>query len=199
MVWTIALLLVKLSHGPDLEDYWIVFALLLVILLFLSRCFSMSKSSTRIETLLPLFRPPLLSPSAKISSERRSVFNCSISRFLNRIPFLEIMISMVPGLRLHNSCRLGRKCSFDIDKKLFHWDLMQPAPWNVKIKTQTCILECESKIQTTIWRKIFFQHLPIFFGVEFKMPLLALYCSVVIATVGVLFFLFFRASFSDLI
>ena len=76
---------------------------------------------------------------------------CSISRFLTWIPFFEIMISMAPGLRLHNSCRLGRKCSFDIDKKLFHWDLMQSVPWNVKIKTQTCILECESKIQTTIW------------------------------------------------
>ena len=124
---------------------------------------------------------------------------CSNSSFLTRIPFFEIMISTVPGLHLHNSCRLGRKCSFDIDKKLFHWDLMQSVPWNVKIKTRTCILECESKIQTTIWRKIFFQHLPVFFGVEFKMPLLALYCSVVIATVGVLFFLFFRASFSDLI
>ena len=153
MVWTIALLLVKLSHGPDLEDYWIVFALLLVILLFLSRCFSMSKSSTRMETLLPLFRPLLFSPSAKISSERRSVFNCSISRFLTRIPFLEIMISMVPGLRLHNSCRLGRKCSFDIDKKLFHWDLMQSVPWNVNIKTRTCILARKRKIQTPNWKK----------------------------------------------
>ena len=40
---------------------------------------------------------------------------------------------------------------------------------------------------------------PVFFGVERKMPLLALYCSAVIATVGVLFFLFFKASFSDLV
>ena len=31
------------------------------------------------------------------------------------------------------------------------------------------------------------------------MPLLALYCSAVIATVGVLFFLLFNASFSDLV
>ena len=78
---------------------------------------------------------------------------CSNSRFLTRIPFLEIMISTFPGLRLNNSCRLGRKCSFDIDKKLFHWDLMQSVPWNVKIKTQTCILECKRKIQTPNWKK----------------------------------------------
>ena len=142
-------------------------------------------------------------PSTAFLSIRKNVIwkkeRVQILAFWPESHFFEIMISPVPGLRLHKSCRLGRKCSFDIDKKLFHWDLMQSVPWNVKIKTQTCILECESKIQTTIWRKIFFQHLPVFFGVEFRMPLFALYCSVVIATVGVLFFLFFRASFSDLI
>ena len=142
-------------------------------------------------------------PSTALLSIRKNIIwkkECvQILFFLTRIPFFWIHDIYGSRKRLHNSCRLGRKCSFDIDKKLFHWDLMQSVPWNVKIKTQTCILECEGKIQTTIWRKIFFQHLPVFFGVEFRMPLFALYCSVVIATVGVLFFLFFRASFSDLI
>ena len=55
--------------------YCIVLALLLVILLFLSRCFSMSKSSTRIETLLLLFLRPLKSTSAKVSSERKNMWS----------------------------------------------------------------------------------------------------------------------------
>ena len=101
-------------------------------------------------------------PSTASLSIRKNIIwkkkQVQILQIFNQNPFFEILISTIPGIRLHNSCRLGRKCSFDIDKKLFHRDLMQSVPWNVKIKTQTCILECEGKIQTTIWRKIFFQH-----------------------------------------
>ena len=50
-----------------------------------------------------------------------------------------------------------------------------------------------------VQKEILAGYQPVFFGVESRMPLLALYCSAVIATVGVLFFLLFNASFSDLV
>ena len=84
--------------------------------------------------------------------------------------------------------------------KNFFTEISCDLPPKKKILKHTCSIEkerrwCKKKLNDKECLKC----QPVFFGVASRMPLLALYCSAVIATVGVLFFRLFNASFSDLV